>query len=251
MYLILFFLLGIVLGALCNFLGKRLPTKEDLLKRDSCESCGYEYRWYEHSHILLYFFRSGRCPDCGKRLDFVPVLNELFTGLLFALAFYIFGFSLDLLIALGIVCLLMIVLVSDLTYMVIPDEVLIFFNAYFIILLVFDVGLIETMIKMLSGLFLFGVMYLIMLVGNYLLKGESLGGGDVKMMFTFGLLLGPIVGILSIFLSSLLALPISILIMQVEKNHIIPFGPFLLVTLLFLYFTGVNSTDVIEFFRML
>ena len=145
----------------------------------------------------------------------------------------------------------MIVLVSDLTYMVIPDEVLIFFNAYFIILLVFDVGLIETMIKILSGLFLFGVMYLIMLVGNYLLKGESLGGGDVKMMFTFGLLLGPIVGILSIFLSSLLALPISILIMQVEKNHIIPFGPFLLVTLLFLYFTGVNSTDVIEFFRML
>ena len=251
MYLILFFLLGILLGSFYNKIGKNLPIHKKIFKREVCDTCNYKFKWYEHCHILLYSIRSGRCPSCGKRLNITPALNELFTGLLFSLAFYQFGWDFDLLIALGIISLLMIILVSDLHYMIIPDEVLIFFNAYFIILFVLDIGLIETMVRILSGLFLFGVMYIIMLLGNLILKAESLGGGDVKLMFTFGLILGPIVGIFAIFLSSLIALPVSILLMHKKKNNIIPFGPFLLITLLFLFFIGIDTSDIIDIFQFL
>ena len=60
-------------------------------------------------------------------------------GILFAVAFYAFGFSYELLIALGIVCLLMIVVVSDITYLIIPDEVLLFFTFYFIIIQILNI----------------------------------------------------------------------------------------------------------------
>ena len=46
-----------------------------------------------------------------------------------------------LLIALGIITMLMIIVVSDLTYLIIPDEVLIFFSIYFIIIQLLNIGL--------------------------------------------------------------------------------------------------------------
>ena len=45
---------------------------------------------------------------------------EFFTGILFALAFYVFGFSWELLIALGIVAMLIIISVTDISYYIIP-----------------------------------------------------------------------------------------------------------------------------------
>lgn len=251
MHLLIIFLLGTLLGSFYNRVGKRLPHKENLLKSDECSHCRYTYKIYEFSHILQYFIRSGRCPRCRKRLDIVPVLNEFFTGLLFTISYSIFGLSNEFLISLGIVSMFMIILISDFSYMIISDEVLIFFNTYFIILLVFTIGVPETIYHILSGVFLFLVMYFIMLLGNFLLKGESLGGGDVKMMFTFGLLLGPVVGIFSIFLSSFIALPVSLINMYLNKDHMIPFGPFLLISLLFLFLMGIDSKDIVEAFQMI
>ena len=250
MYLIIFFLLGTILSSFYNIIGNRLPVHEPIFKTTTCTYCSYQHRWYENINLLYYFLNSGRCRNCHKRLNYLPMLNEIFTGILFAFSYYIFGFSYELLIAFGIISLLMIIIVSDLNYMIIPDEVLIFFNAYFIIIIFMELGFYEIILRILSGFFLFGVMYLIMIIGNFIFKKESLGGGDIKMMFTFGLILGPIVGIFSIFLGSLLALPISILIMKLKKDNLIPFGPFLLVALAFLFFTGIDYMTLINFFNV-
>ena len=59
---------------------------------------------------------------------------EFFTGVLFALSYYAFGFSYELFIALGIVTMLIIISVSDISYYIIPDELLIFFIGYFLII---------------------------------------------------------------------------------------------------------------------
>ena len=67
-------------------------------------------------------------------------------------------------------------------------------------------------------------------------KQESLGGGDIKLLFLFGLVLGPLTSVISIFLASFIALPISLLILYKNKTNIIPFGPFLSVSALILFF---------------
>ena len=67
----------------------------------------------------------------------------------------------------------MIILVSDLTYLIIPDEVLIFFSIYFIICQIFNLGIVGALLKVVSGIFLFSVLYFIMLVGNKILKKDN------------------------------------------------------------------------------
>ena len=141
----------------------------------------------------------------------------------------------------------MIVIVSDLIYLIIPDEVLIFFSVYFLIFQFLNLGLVGGLIKLASGIFLFALMYTIMLVGNKILKKECLGGGDIKMMFVFGLVLDPLLGTLTIFLGSFIALPISLFLLYKNKEKVIPFGPFLLIALAIIYFTKLTPEVIVNF----
>ena len=247
MYLIIFFILGTILGSFYTVVGLRLPKKENFTTSHSrCDSCFHEIKFYEMIPLLSYIFQKGRCRYCHQKIDSMLPLMELFTGLLFAVSYYSFDFTYELLIALGIVSLLIIITVSDISYLIIPDEVLIFFSVYFIVIQYFNLGLKGCMIKILTGIFLFSLMYGIMLLGNKMFKKESLGGGDIKMMFLFGLVLDPLLGTLSIFFGSLIALPISFILLIKQKEKMIPFGPFLLVAFTFIYFTKITPEMVIN-----
>ena len=199
--------------------------------------------------IISYLCLRGKCRYCHKKIDSLSTYMEFFSGIFFAVAYYVFGPSYELFIALGIVSLLLIVIITDVSYYIIPDELLIFMSMYFIVFDLFNIGVLNTIKAIGNGTFLFVLMYVIMLVGNKLFKKESLGGGDIKMMFIFGLLLGPLVGTISIFLGSIIALPISVYILVKEKEKIIPFGPFLLIALTVLYFTQITSDVIINFLK--
>lgn len=251
LYLIIFFILGLHMGSFLTVIGLRLPKKENFTTtRSHCDSCGHILGATEMIPILSYILQKGRCRHCGAKVDVLSTYIEFFTGALFAVAFYAFGFSYELLIALGIVSLLMIVVVSDITYLIIPDEVLAFFSVYFLIIQILNLGLLGAGKQLLSGLFLFGVMYLIMILGNKMLKKESLGGGDIKMMFVFGLVLDPLLGALSIFLASVIALPISLILLKHQRERVIPFGPFLLIALTFIYFAGITTPLVLSWLQI-
>ena len=66
-------------------------------------------------------------------------------------------------------------------------------------------------------------------------KKESLGGGDIKLSFVAGLVLGPKLGILYIIFGAFLAFPYAIYISIKSKDTMLPFGPFLATSLLILY----------------
>lgn len=247
-YLVIFFILGTIFGSFYTVVGLRLPKGENFTTSHSkCDSCDNQLKLYEMIPILSYIIQRGKCRYCHKKIDIMLPLMEFFTGVLFSVSYYSFGLSYELLIALGIISLLIIVSVSDLNYLVIPDEVLIFFSIYFIIIQIFNLGLKGCLTQILIGLFLFTLMYLIMLIGNKMFKRESLGGGDIKMMFLFGLVLDPLLGTLSIFLGSLIALPISFLLLIKQKEKVIPFGPFLLIAFAIIYFTKITPNMIIKF----
>ena len=46
-----------------------------------------------------------------------------------------------------------------------------------------------------------------------------MGGGDIKLMAVFGLMIGWKMSIITIFLSAFIALPVSIFILKTNKNH--------------------------------
>ena len=248
--LIIFFILGTCMGSFYTVVGTHLASEEDFLFNHSeCDSCGHKLNFLDMVPILSYILLGGKCRYCKKKIDPLSTYMELFSGILYATAFYVFYDGYELFIALGIISLLLIVIVTDVSYMIIPDELLVFMSIYFIVFQLLNIGVIDTLKAIGSGILLFVIMYVIMLIGNKIFNKESLGGGDIKMMFIFGLLLGPLVGILSIFVGSIIALPISLFLLVKEKENVIPFGPFLLISLTLLYFTQVTPAMIISLLK--
>ena len=242
-YLICFLLLGLVMGSFFCVVGLRLGREENFITgRSHCDSCHHELVAKDLVPIFSYIFLKGRCRYCKNKINPLSFFIELFTGI----AFYSFSFSIDLLIVLVAISLTMIIFASDTTYLIIPDEVLAFFAVIFIILDIFKFGFAGSL-KMIGGaVFLFLVMYALMKFGDFLLKKESLGGGDVKLLFVIGLVLEPLLGIVNIFLGSFIALPVSVFLYKKNKEHVIPFGPFLLVAFLIILFSKITQSDIIN-----
>ncbi len=247
-YIILFFIVGLFMGSFYTVVGSRLPKREDFVKKRShCDNCGHNLSFLDMIPIISYIFLRGKCRYCHEKISPLSTYMELFSGILYALSFFVFGRSYELFIALGIVSLLIILSVSDISYYIIPDEILIFFTGYFLIVITIKSGVMAALYALLSGIVLFGFMYIIMLLGNFIFKKESLGGGDIKLMFVIGLVLNPFLGIVVIFLASFIALPISLIILWKKRQNLIPFGPFLLIGFTLIYFMQLSMSTIIEF----
>lgn len=248
-YLLIFFIFGIVMGSFYQVIGERLPKKESIVNPaySYCPNCKKRLKWYELIPIFSFLIQGGRCRGCKAEISIMYPFIELVTGLLFAVCYYSFGFSYDLIIGLTLISFFSMVIVSDLTYMVIPDEVTLVSSIIIAVANFFKLGLHDGFMQLLSGLLIFFVMYLIMLLGNFMFKKETLGGADIKLMFIAGLVLHPLLGIFVIFVGSCIALPVSLIIYVKDNEHMIPFGPFLVAAIILLFFLKI---DVDTFFQL-
>ena len=76
-----------------------------------------------------------------------------------------------------------------------------------------------------------------------------MGGGDIKLLFIFGMVLTYPIAILSIFVGSLIGLPIALLILCKKKDHVLPFGPFLAAGATLLLLMQVNLEMLINLYK--
>ena len=251
-FLIIFFVFGLFMGSFYTVVGLRLPNHENFISnRSYCDNCHHTLSLLDMVPVFSFLFLKGKCRYCKCNIDGLSTYMEIFTGILFALSYFVFGISYELLIALGIVTMLITISVSDMRYYIIPDEILVFFSGFFLIIITISKGASATIWALLGGLILFLCMYGIMLLGNFLFKKETLGGGDIKMMFVFGIVINPLLGLFVIFLGSVLALPLSFFLMVKKNQKIIPFGPFLLISFAFIYFTRIDISKIVDFLRLL
>lgn len=242
---IVFLIFGIVLGSFYNVVGERLPNNESIVKpRSHCPKCGHQLQAFELIPVISYLFLKGKCRKCKSHISIFHPIFELVSGILFMISYLVFGMSIQLIIALTFISILLITIVSDYKYMIICDEVLIIGSFFLIIELIFERGFAGTGLSILDGLVSFFLMYLIKKIGDFFFKRESMGGGDIKLMFTFGLVLGVLNSILSIFLASIIGLPISLLLLHYKKNHEVPFGPYLSIAAIIILLTNFNVIDM-------
>ncbi len=246
-YIVLFFLFGLIFGSFYNVVGFRLPKDEEIVfEKSHCPKCKHTLQWYELIPVFSFLLQKGKCRYCHEKISLFYPFIELGTGLLFAVSFYSFGFHYDLILSLILVSLFMVILVSDLNFLIIPDSVLIFASVLILIVKFIFEGIKGGFFALGSGLLLFVIMYIIMLLGNLAFKKESLGGGDVKLMFISGLVLHPLVGIFSIFLASIIALPVSLVLLYTNKDHIMPFGPFIAIAILVLFYMKIDIYQILS-----
>lgn len=233
----LIFVIGLIFGSFYNVVGLRLPNNESIVFPGShCPKCNHKLAWYENIPVLSYLFLGGKCKNCKKKIDIIYPLIELLTGILFAITYYLYGFSEEFLLGIILVSLVVIIFVSDTKYMIILDSpTIISVILIFIIKWIYE-GIKVSLLSLLYGLFIFGIMYLLLIIGNFLFKKESLGGGDIKLSFVAGMVLGPYLGLFYIMFGSFLAFPYAIYTVIKNKNGVLPFGPFLASAMLILFY---------------
>ena len=235
MYLLLL-LYGCIFGSFYNVVGLRVPQKKSIvLPKSACPNCERQLKTNELIPVLSYFIQKGKCRGCQSRISPIYPFFELLTGILFALAPYVFGWSGELIVALTFISMFMIITVSDIHYMIIPDKILVWFAGVF---------LLERIIWPLNPWWdsLLGAVsgFLLLLIIAVVSKG-GMGFGDVKLYALIGIVLGFKLVLLSFFLSTLFGAVIgglALLLRVVKKRQPIPFGPFIAAGSLTAYFWG-------------
>jgi len=162
---------------------------------------------------------------------------EFVTGVLFALSFYLLGFSSELVVAILFMSLLVIITVSDIAYMLIPDKVLLPFALVLIGLRIF-IPLEPLWDSFLGAIVGFGVLFLIAVVS----KG-GMGGGDIKLFFVIGLVLGTVNTLVTLFLAAFIGSIVGIIVLKRTgqgRKTPIPFGPSIAVAAVISYFWGAD-----------
>ena len=244
---IFMFILGTVFGSFYNVVSYRLPLNLSIVFPPShCTKCKNRLKPLELIPILSFLFQKGKCKHCKSKISVMYPIFELLTGILFFLSFWIFYPNNTMYISLIFVSLLVIVINSDIHHMIIPDEPLILSSILAIIVRLFLQG-DKILYIFYDFAFPFIAMLLIKLLGDFIFKKESLGGGDIKLMGVIGLCLGWELSIFSIFLGSFIALPISLVILFVNKKRELPFGPYLSIAALILLFLQIDINNLLYF----
>ena len=243
------FIVGTIFGSFYNVVGLRLPKGESIVSPPShCPNCNHKLSATELIPIISYFICKGKCRHCGEKISYVYPIFEATCGLLFALAYLSFGFSPNLIVALTFISMMIIIVVSDYYYLIIPDSVLIVFGSLLSIEIVLISGFENLLISLLNGLGAFIFMFALKKFGDFLFKRESMGGGDIKLMFIIGLVLSFPMGIVTVFLASLIGLPISLIYLNKSNDHVIPFGPFLAIGSIILLLMQLNIDTLINLY---
>ncbi|MBB6455058.1 leader peptidase (prepilin peptidase)/N-methyltransferase [Salirhabdus euzebyi] len=230
------FIIGLLLGSFFNVVGLRVPEKKSIVApRSACPNCHTTLSWTELIPVFSYLWQRGQCKHCDQKISPLYPFMELLAGVLFAFSFYVIGYDMEMIVALSLVSLLLIITVSDLTFMIIPNKVLLVFFVLFIVLRA-AIPLDPWYDPALGFIAGFGLLLLIAIVSR-----GGMGGGDIKLVAVLGIALGLQNVLLTFFFAAMLgsiAGLIGILLGKVKRKNPIPFGPFIAMGALIAYFYG-------------
>jgi leader peptidase (prepilin peptidase)/N-methyltransferase len=227
-------LYGLLLGSFYNVVGLRVPIGQSIVKpRSACPYCHHTLTAKELIPVFSYLIQKGKCSQCKGGISPLYAIIEGANAGLFAFAYWMIGWRWELLLALTIISLLMIVFVSDIKYMLIPDKVLLFFTGlFFIERLIFP---LHPWWDSFAGA---AVGFSLLLFIAVISKG-GMGGGDIKLFALIGFAVGVKVFFLSFFLSTFIGTIVGVIGMLfgfIKKGKPFPFGPFIVVGTLVAYF---------------
>ncbi|MGE8206078.1 prepilin peptidase [Heyndrickxia sp. NPDC080065] len=224
-WIIYFAVLGLLFGSFFNVVGLRVTEKKSILvPRSHCPHCKHELKWFELIPIFSFLLLRGKCRICEKKISLLYPVMEFITGFLFAFTFAKFGWSTDLLLAMLLISLIAIITVSDFVYMLIPDSILLFFGFILIVVRIFYPS--DPWWDFIVGA-VFGFVLLLLIA---IISKGAMGGGDIKLFFVIGLVLGVKMTFLTFILSTLLGALFGVLMIiagKYKKRKPIPFGPFI------------------------
>ncbi len=254
--------IGLCIGSFLNVCIYRMPREISVAMPPShCPKCEHKIQWYENIPLLSYLFLRGKCSDCKVRIPWRYPAVEAFTGFTAVATFLHYGFTPVAGVYFVFFCALITLSVIDYDFKIIPDEISVGGMVVGLILSFLIPQLHGTDERWLalghsiSGILIGGgVLYLTAILGDFVFRRESMGGGDIKLLGMAGALLGWKYAVLTFFIAPFFAMGPGLIQLMRKKNSEIPYGPFLSMALVVAMVWGdalLEATGLAESMRIL
>ena len=179
-------------------------------------------KWYDMIPVFSWLLLGGKCRSCKSKISLQYPVIELLNGILYVVICLVNGMDLfSLIYCLMTSALLTLSLIDWRTYEIPPG-----INGFLFILgvaaAVLDRGnLLSHLAGMVCVSGFLGILYLIS-------RGRAIGGGDIKLMFVCGLILGWKQIILAFLLGCIIGSVIHLIRIRVQgEGHVLAMGPYL------------------------
>lgn len=233
MVYVLVFALGLAIGSFLNVLIYRLPRKLGFVNgRSFCPKCEAPIAFYDNIPVLSWLILRGKCRKCKAKISFRYPAVELLNGFSWLFFFWQHGLDAEFFIYSYLASVLIVIFFVDIDYQIIPDIITLpgMVLGLGVAFLPGGLNIWQALIGLVVG---GGALYVVAMLGDWLFKKDSMGGGDIKMAAMLGAFLGWQKIILIFFGSAFIGMIVSIILMSVSKkireNRVIPFGPFIAV----------------------
>lgn len=221
-------ILGAVFGSFITCQADRIAAGESWIKgRSHCDACGHQLSALDLIPIFSYLIHGGKCRYCGTKLSSKYLITEILMCLAFmGILWHACALNIEVVMQWGLTCALLGLSVVDLDKYEIPDGYIIFSIVWWCAGMLAEylsgMDVWATAVQgLLAGIGIAGSILVLSLIMDKVLKKESMGGGDIKLLFVIGLYLGPLNGLFTL----ILACVIGLLFVVVLKKDKIPFGP--------------------------
>jgi len=237
------FVLGAIVGSFLNVCIVRLPHEKSVVVPPShCVTCKTPIAWYHNIPLMSYIALGGKCSSCKAKISPRYFFVELLTGVFFVIFYRYFGATAVLWPYLFMMGCFVVATFVDFEHRIIPDEISVggMCAGLLFSLLIPQLHGVTTgtghflLVHFQSlGLSLFGVLigggsiYAMGMLGDFLFKKESMGGGDVKLLAMVGAFLGWKIAILTFFIAPFFGAIFGIIEKIRTKDTAIAYGPFL------------------------
>lgn len=242
--LIIFFILGLIIGSFLNVVVYRINLLESIAGRSHCPYCKKQVRWYDNIPILSFIILGTKCRDCGEKISWQYPMMELATGIIFALVgSYFFVMTspiswVETIFYLGVFSLLLVILVYDLRFMEIPMLILWTAVGWTLAYLIFsdwvnfDSYTSFMSLNIPSGIIGAAIGFLLFFALVAISHEKWMGMGDAYLALLMGLILGWPKILLALMIAFTVGAIVGLLLILIKKKTMksqIPFAPFMVI----------------------
>ena len=220
-------ILGLVMGSALNCLALRLSSgkKWSGNSRSACPACGHTLSALDLIPLFSWLALGGKCRYCKAPVSARYPLTEAALAFIYVCLLLKFGLTAQLITPLIFASCLFTLSLVDLDTQIIPDRFIIIPIAVRAVELLLTGGIRGLFSGALPGLIIAGSVLILSLIMDKILKKETMGGGDIKLLFVIGMFLSLPACMLMVMIACVVGIFMASVMMRVSPDTPFPFGP--------------------------
>lgn len=200
-------------------------------KRSVCDYCLHQLSVRDLFPLISYILNKGKCRYCGNKISIKYPISELLTAVIYVIVYHRFGWQLKTLHYLILFSLLLIISISDIENYLIPNELLIIIIINKLLFIIYD-NYQYLYKSLLNGLIISLLVLLISIMMKIITGKQTIGGGDIKLLFALGIYFDFYDNLFFLLLSCVLGL--LYLLITNKYKELFPFAPYICLSFILL-----------------